>query len=512
MLLGVPKEPRAGETLVAATPDTVGKLIKLGYAVCVEKGAGSAASYPDEQYRDAGADIVSREEAWGADIVTCLDTPPEEELQLLREGATVISRLNPGGSPQLVRRLSELKVTALAMDAVPRISRAQSMDVRSSMANIAGYRAVIEAASAFGRVFTGQVTAAGKVPPATVYVIGAGVAGLAAVGTASAMGAIVKATDVRPEVAEQVGSMGGEFVEIPVTQVSSDGYAKEMTTEQEELAREVYTKQAMASDIVITTALIPGRPAPLLITADAVAGMKPGSVIVDMGAGAGGNCELTVPGEVVRTPNGVTIIGYRDLERRLPGQASQLYGQNIVNFFKLTTPEKNGILTLDESDEVVRGVSVTLGGQITWPPPPIKVSAAPKPQTSSAAEQVVPPAPEPARLWLLKRLWWKVSAVAVALWLILTAPEGMQGHFFVFALAVVAGFYVITAVTHALHTPLMSVTNAISGIIVVGALTQIGSDNIFVTVLAFIATAVASINIFGGFLVTHRMLKMFQRS
>lgn len=384
MLLGVPKEPRRGETLVAATPDTVGKLIKLGYTVVVESGAGEAASFPDEHYRTAGAEIVGREEVWGADIVTCLDTPPQEELQLMREGATLVSRLNPEGSPELIEQLAELKLTSLAMDAIPRISRAQSMDVRSSMANIAGYRAVIEAASAFGRVFTGQVTAAGKVPPATIYVIGAGVAGLAAVGTASSMGAVVKATDVRPEVAEQIVSMGGEFVEIPVKQESADGYAKAMTAEQEALALEVYTKQAAASDIVITTALIPGRPAPLLLTADAVAQMRPGSVIVDMGASAGGNCELTVPGEVIRTANGVTIIGYRDLERRLPGQASQLFGQNIVNFFKLTTPEKDGVLTLDESDDIVRGVTVTLGGDIAWPPPPIKVSAAPQRASTSA--------------------------------------------------------------------------------------------------------------------------------
>lgn len=510
MLLGVPKEPRAGETLVAATPDTVGKLIKLGYTVLVESGAGEAAAYPDEQYRVAGAEIVNRDEAWGADIVTCLDTPPEEKLLLMRTGATLISRLNPGGSPALVERLGELGLTALAMDAVPRLSRAQSMDVRSSMANIAGYRAVIEAASAFGRVFTGQVTAAGKVPPAIVYVIGAGVAGLAAVGTASSMGAIVKATDVRPEVAEQVASMGGEFVEIPVKQVSVDGYAKAMTAEQEAQAIEVYTEQAIASDIVITTALIPGRSAPILLTADAVARMKPGSVIVDMGAAAGGNCELTVPGKVIRTPGGVTIIGYRDLERRLPGQASQLYGQNIVNFFKLATPEKDGILTLDESDEIVRGVSVTLGGRVTWPPPPIKVSALP--QAKKEAEPAPVPLPDAPRMHLLRKLGWRAALLAIALWLIITAPPGMQGHFFVFALAVVVGFYVITAVTHALHTPLMSVTNAISGIIVVGALTQINSDSVIVTILAVIATAVASINIFGGFTVTHRMLKMFQRS
>lgn len=515
MLLGVPKEPRRGETLVAATPDTVGKLIKLGYTVVVESGAGEAASFPDEHYRTAGAEIVGREEVWGADIVTCLDTPPQEELQLMREGATLVSRLNPEGSPELIEQLAELKLTSLAMDAIPRISRAQSMDVRSSMANIAGYRAVIEAASAFGRVFTGQVTAAGKVPPATIYVIGAGVAGLAAVGTASSMGAVVKATDVRPEVAEQIVSMGGEFVEIPVKQESADGYAKAMTAEQEALALEVYTKQAAASDIVITTALIPGRPAPLLLTADAVAQMRPGSVIVDMGASAGGNCELTVPGEVIRTANGVTIIGYRDLERRLPGQASQLFGQNIVNFFKLTTPEKDGVLTLDESDDIVRGVTVTLGGDIAWPPPPIKVSAAPLRASTSATsptvEAVGAATPDSPRSNLFKRLWWKVAVAALAIWLILSAPPGMQSHFFVFALAVVLGFYIISEVAPALHTPLMSVTNAISGIVVVGAIMQLSSDNLAIQVMAFIAAVVASVNVFGGFAVTHRMLGMFRK-
>ena len=510
MRIGVPKEPHAGQTLVAASPDTVGKLIKLGYEVVVEEGAGVTASYYDDQYRDAGATIVSKNEAWGADIVTCLDTPPEEEMELVRTGATLIARMNPGGNPELVEKLSAKGVTALAMDAVPRISRAQALDVRSSMANIGGYRAVIEAASHFGRLFTGQVTAAGKVPPARVYVIGAGVAGLAAIGTANSMGAIVEATDVRPEVAEQVESMGASFVEIPVKQESTDGYAKAMTAGQEKLALEVYTAQAAKSDIVITTALIPGRGAPLLITAEAVAQMKPGSVIVDMGAAAGGNCELTKAGEVVRTDNGVTIIGYTDLPGRLPGQASQLYGQNIVNFFKLTTPEKDGQLTLDMDDEVVRGVTVTSAGQIMWPPPPVKVSAAPAPAPAEDASKELALVEEPAPAW--KSWWWKIAAAVLGVLLIFAAPASMTQHFFVFELAVVVGFYVITAVTHSLHTPLMSVTNAISGIIVVGALLQMGSDSKVVMALAFIATVVASINVFGGFTVTNRMLKMFQRS
>jgi len=508
LLIGVPKEPHEGESLVAATPDTVGKLIKLGYDVIVESGAGLKASYPDEQYRQAGATIAEKNEVWAADIVTCLDAPPESEISLMSRGATLIARLNPGANPDVVQTLADAGLTALAMDAVPRISRAQSMDVRSSMANIAGYRAVIEAANSYGRLFTGQVTAAGKVPPATIYVIGAGVAGLAAIGTANSMGAIVKATDVRSEAAEQVESMGGQFVEIPVKQESADGYAKAMTADQEALALEVYSAQAAASDIVITTAQIPGRPAPRLITAQAVAAMKPGSVIVDMGASSGGNCELTVPGEVIRTTNDVTIIGYLDLAGRLPGQASQLYGQNIVNFFKLTTPEKDGLLTLNMDDEVVRGVTVALSGSIMWPPPPVKVSAAPQAAALPAPVVEAEPAPTPA--W--KKWWWKIAAGALAVWLILTAPSGMQGHFFVFGLAVVVGFYVITNVTHSLHTPLMSVTNAISGIIVVGALLQISSEHPVVWVLAFVATAVASINIFGGFTVTHRMLNMFRRS
>ena len=333
-------------------------------------------------------------------------------------------------------------------------------------------------------------------------------AGLAAIGTANSMGAIVKATDVRSEAAEQVESMGGQFVEIPVKQESADGYAKAMTSDQEALALEVYSAQAAASDIVITTAQIPGRPAPRLITAQAVAAMKPGSVIVDMGASSGGNCELTVPGAVIRTTNDVTLIGYLDLAGRLPGQASQLYGQNIVNFFKLTTPEKDGLLTLNMDDEVVRGVTVALSGSIMWPPPPVKVSAAPQAAALPAPVVEAEPAPTPA--W--KKWWWKIAAGALAVWLILTAPSGMQGHFFVFGLAVVVGFYVITNVTHSLHTPLMSVTNAISGIIVVGALLQISSEHPVVWVLAFVATAVASINIFGGFTVTHRMLNMFRRN
>ncbi len=509
MLIGIPKEPFVGQSLVASSPDTVAKLIKLGYEVCVEKNAGVAASYYDDQYEAAGASLVSREKAWGADIVVCLDTPPADELKLIKKGAILISRINPGGNAHLIDEFKNMGITALAMDAVPRISRAQALDVRSSMANIGGYRAVIEAASAFGRLFTGQVTAAGKVPPAKVYIIGVGVAGLSAIGTANSMGAIVSATDVRAEVADQVESLGGTFVEIPVKQESADGYAKEMSDEQQKLVIEVYTEQAAKNDIVITTAQIPGRPSPLLITKEAVAKMKPGSVIVDIGANElGSNCELTKPGEIFTTENGVVIIGYNDLPGRLPGQASQLYGQNVVNFFKLTTPGKDGNVVLDQEDEIVRGVTVTLNGEGMWPPPPVKVSAAAPTQKKEDEAKKEPVKEKNA----FQKHWWKVIIALIGIALIVAAPADMTGHFIVFELAIVVGFYVITNVTHALHTPLMSVTNAISGIIILGAILLIGSSNIVVVVLSVIAMVIASINIFGGFLVTQRMLSMFERS
>ncbi len=508
MLIGIPKEPYAGQKLVAASPDTVGKLIKLGYSVCVESGAGSAASYYDDQYEAAGASIVGREEVWGSDIITCLDTPTDAELKLIKRGATLIARMNPRGNADIIDTFESMGITAMALDMVPRLSRAQSLDVRSSMMNVAGYRAVIEAASAFGRTFAGQITAAGKVKPANVYIIGVGVAGLAAIGQAGSMGAQVFATDVRAEVADQVESLGGTFVEIPVKQQSSDGYARALTDEEQALVLKTYTEQAAKSDIVITTAQVPGRPAPLLITEEAVAGMKPGSVIVDMGASAlGGNCPLSKPGEVVVTDNGVTIIGYDDLPSRLPGQSSQLFGQNIVNLLKLVTKAKDGVPVWDMEDEVIRGMTVTLEGAIMWPPPPVKVSAAPAAKPSEPSEQE--PAVEEKKG---SGLWWKALLAVLAVVLILAAPASMSSHFIVFMLAIVVGFYVITGVSHSLHTPLMSVTNAISGIIVVGALLQIGAENPLVTALAFVAVAIASINVFGGFTVTRRMLKMFERS
>ena len=514
MRIGVPKEPTPDQTLVAATPDTVKKLSKLGYEVLVEQGAGEKAAYLDEQYLAAGAQIVDTQAAWQTDIVTVLDTPPTNYLDLVRPGALLIARMAPARHPETVDALVERGITGFAMDTVPRISRAQSMDVLSSMSNVSGYRAVIEAAESFGRLFTGQVTAAGKIPPAKVYVIGVGVAGLAAIGTANSMGAQVSATDVRSETAEQAESVGATFVPIPIAQEKSDdGYAKEMSAGQADAATKLYTEQAAANDIVITTANIPGRRSPLLITKEAVAAMAPGSVIVDMAAAGGGNCELTRPGEKVVTENGVTIIGYTDLAGRLPGQSSQLYGQNIVNLFKLITPEKDGNYVLDMEDEVVRGITVSKGGENMFPPPPIKVHAAPAPEkTESVADaaEMARKKAEAAASKKRKRLLWAAVGVILGLALIAATPKPLIPYYFILMLAIVVGFYVITSVTHSLHTPLMSETNAISGIILVGAILQVGSANPLVSALSFLAILVASINIFGGFSVTHRMLAMFR--
>lgn len=510
MTIGVPKEPYSYQMRVSVAPQNVANLVKLGYKVCVQHDAGINAEFSDEQYIAEGAEIVDEADAWGANVVVCMNTPPDKQLGLIKRGALLVTRVNPRSNPQLLDKFAEMGITVLALDCVPRISRAQSLDVLSSMMNIAGYKAVIEAADSFGRLFPGQVTAAGKMPPARVYVIGAGVAGLSAIGTASSMGAIVSATDVRPEVFDQVESLGGQFIEIPIKQESTDGYAKAMSEDEQSIAQRLYAEQAAKSDIVITTAQIPGRPSPLLLTEEAIMGMKPGSIIVDMGASEkGSNTELTKVDEVVHTSNGVTIIGYTNLANRLPAQASQMFGQNVVNLFKLITPDKNGRYVLDEEDEVVRGMTVTLDGVITWPPPPVNVSAAPEPAAAKPAEAA---AAEPAPESRLKKNWWKILLVVLGIVLILAAPASMSNHFIVFMLAVVVGFYVITAVTHTLHTPLMSVTNAISGIIIVGAILLSGTGNLLVTIFAFIAMVIASINIFGGFLVTHRMLKMFQKS
>ncbi len=509
MQIGVPRESRAGETRVAATPKTVEQIRALGFEVLVESGAGRLASFSDEAYAASGARVGSADDAWASDVVFKINAPSDDELARLRDGATLASLISPALQPELVQKLSARNITVLAMDAVPRISRAQALDVLSSMANIAGYRAVIEAAHEFGSVFTGQVTAAGKVPPAKVLIVGAGVAGLAAIGTANSLGAIVRAFDARPEVGEQVESMGAEFLRIDIEQSapSADGYATETSEDFDRLASELYAEQAKDVDIIVTTALIPGRPAPLLITAQMVATMKPGSVIVDMAAANGGNCELSRPDELVVSDNGVKIIGYTDLPGRLPTQSSQLFSTNLVNLLKLLAPGKDGVVQVDLDDQVIRGMTVVRDGELLWPPPPVAVSAAAPPSKVAPAPRVADQPRDPRRRYV-------AAGVAAVLFTVLAAysPPEFLAHFTVFALAVVVGFYVITNVHHALHTPLMSVTNAISGIILVGALLQVGLGNTLVTVLAVAGVLVASINIFGGFTVTHRMLKMFRRA
>jgi H+-translocating NAD(P) transhydrogenase subunit alpha len=512
VIIGVIKEAAPGEARVAATPATVTQLRNLGYDVVVEPGAGVGSSFPDGAYVEAGATIGDPLEA---DVVFAVNAPSGEQLDGLRVGATVVGILSPGLNPDLVEDLGRRPITALAMDAVPRISRAQSLDVLSSMANIAGYRAVVEAAHVFGRFFTGQVTAAGKVPPARVLVAGAGVAGLSAIGAAGSMGAIVYATDPRPEVADQVRSLGGEYlaVEAADVEVSATGYAKEMGEDYTARAAALYAKTVPDVDIVITTALIPGRPAPRLITAEMVASMRSGSVIVDMAAANGGNVEGTVRDRAVVTENGVTIIGYTDLAGRLPTQASQLYGTNLVNLMKLMTPGKDGRLVLDFDDVVQRSIAVVRcvdgRGELTWPPPPVQVSAAP---TTPAVPAAVPVSPVKKPITPGRRFAMVGVAAGLFFGLAAASPPALLGHLTVFALAIVIGYYVIGHVHHALHTPLMSVTNAISGIIVVGALLQIGQDNVVITVLSAVAILLASINVFGGFAVTRRMLAMFSRS
>jgi NAD(P) transhydrogenase subunit alpha len=504
MQIGVMREARPGERRVAATPATVAQLLKLGYRVVVEPQAGVAAHFDDAAYEEAGASVGDLADA---DVVLGVNAPTDEQLNGLRAGVTLISLLSPALNPALVDQLSTRPITALAMDAVPRISRAQSLDVLSSMANIAGYRAVVEAAHAFGRLFTGQVTAAGKIPPAKVLVVGAGVAGLAAVGAAGSLGAIVRSTDPRPEVADQVRSVGGEYlsIESPETEVSATGYAKEMGQDYRTREAKLYAEQCRDVDIVITTALIPGKPAPTIITSGMVASMQPGSVIVDMAAANGGNVEGTVRDESVVSANGVTIIGFTNLAGRLPAQASQLYGTNLVNLLKLMTPAKNGELVLDFDDVVVRSMTVVRNGELTWPPPPVQVSAAPP---SAEAPVTKPEEPLSER----RRLGIVLLTAAVLVGLTALAPVALLPHLTVFALAIVIGYYVIGKVHHALHTPLMSVTNAISGIIVVGALLGLVHDDALVLALATAATLLASVNIFGGFSVTRRMLAMFARS
>lgn len=517
MQIGIPKEVLANEMRVAATPKTVEQLIKLGFSVVVEKDAGLSASFENAAYEAAGAKIVEANHTWHSDIIFKVNAPAIledqkiNEIDLLQEGTTLISFIWPAQNEILMEKLSAKNVNVLAMDSVPRISRAQALDALSSMANIAGYRAVVEAAHEFGRFFTGQITAAGKVPPAKVFVAGAGVAGLAAIGAAGSLGAVVRAFDVRPEVKEQVESMGAQFLmlESEENTGSGDGYAKEMSDEFNRKAAELYAAQAKDVDIIITTALIPGRPAPILITKDMVDSMQPGSVIVDLAAANGGNCEYTEKDKIVVTENGVKIIGYSDMVSRLPTQSSQLYGTNLVNLMKLLCKAKDGQIDIDFEDVVIRGVTVVKDGEITWPAPPIQVSAQPKADLTPAVKKETS-TEQPKSPW--KKALGLAAGVGVFGWIASVAPSVFLSQFTVFVLACVVGYYVVWNVSHSLHTPLMSVTNAISGIIVVGALLQIGQGHLFVSILSFIAVLIASINIFGGFTVTKRMLEMFRKN
>jgi len=519
MIIGIPLESDPRETRVAATPKSVALLIKLGYKILIETTAGAKAAFPDSEFIEAGARIVGPEEVWAADIVCKINEPLDSEIAAMKPGAYLIGLIGAPRNPELLEKLAAARLRVLAMDSVPRISRSQSLDVISSMANIGGYRAVIEAANLFGSFFTGQVTAAGKVPPARVFVSGTGVAGLAAIGTANSLGAIVSATDIRAETAEQVESMGATFVgvESAESQKSADGYAKEATEDYAAAAARMYAEQVPQQDIIITTAQIPGRPAPRLITAEMVAAMKPGSVIVDMAAGSGGNVAGSKADEVVTTANGVKIIGYTDLPGRLPTQASQLFSQNIVNLMKLVTPEKDGQLTLDLDDVVQRGMLVAKDGEVMWPPPTVAVSAAPEQEEAPAME------PKPEKKPMDKRITYAVLGISALAFLALftISPSGLIGHFLVLMLSIVVGFYVIGNVSHSLHTPLMSVTNAISGIILVGCLLGLvlidqntalfAGTNLAILILSVCGILLASINVFGGFTVTQRMLKMFRK-
>ena len=523
MKIGVPREVHEDECRVAVTPETAEQIQKLGFRIAIEAGAGVRAHFSDDAYREVGVEVVDDVRAlWAESDIVMKVRGPElhpglcvDETELLREGGVLIGFIWPAQNQELLQRLAARKATVLAMDSVPRISRAQKMDALSSMANIAGYRAVVEAAEHFGRFFTGQVTAAGKIPPAKVMVIGAGVAGLAAIGTAGSLGAIVRAFDTRPEVKEQVESMGAEFLELEFEEeedgAGEGGYAKVMSKAFIEAEMALFAKQAMEVDIIITTALIPGKPAPELITAGMVESMRDGSVIVDLAAEQGGNCALTEPGRVV-VEHGVTIIGYTDLPSRLPTQSSQLYGTNLRHLLSDLTPERNGEIVVDMEDEIIRGVTVVREGEITWPPPPPKLSAAPKqaPATKAPPREPEPEAEQKGPGALQTVLLLAVAGLAM-LGIGAAAPPDFLAHFTVFVLACFVGYMVVWNVTPALHTPLMSVTNAISGIIVIGALLQVSGSSMLVTVLAAVAIFIASINIFGGFLVTQRMLKMFRK-
>ena len=521
MIIGSPAERLSSEARVALTPESAKQLQKLGHECLIEKGAGEKAGFSDRDYETAGVKVLSTAKAlWErADVIVKVLGPDKTELKHLNKSKTLISFFWPAQNPELLEALNKTGATVLAMDMVPRISRAQKMDALSSMANIAGYRAVIEASNNFGRFFTGQITAAGKVPPAKVLIIGAGVAGLAAIGTAQSLGAIVRAFDVRPEVAEQIESMGAEFLMLEFEEDSSGegGYAKPASPEFIEKEMQLFREQAPEIDIVITTALIPGRPAPKLWPAEMVGLMKTGSVVVDLAAEQGGNCDLTEAGKIILSDNGVKIIGYTDFPSRMATQSSTLYATNIRHMLDDLTPKKDGVLNVNMEDDVIRGATVCHNGKVTFPPPPPKIQAigkqeaAPKPVELTAEEQA---AVELENEKAIGRRQAGLLAIGGLFMLVIGAyaPASFMQHFIVFALACFVGFQVIWNVSHSLHTPLMAVTNAISGIIIIGALLQLGSPNNLVGILAGISVLIATINIVGGFMVTRRMLAMFQKS
>jgi len=528
-MIGVPTELFAGEKRVATVPEAVEKLIKLGFRVQVQSGAGLASNFDDASYVTTGAQIVATAAAlWTtSDMVFKVRAPNMDEVALMREGLTLASFIWPAQNPDLLAALAAKKATVLAMDSVPRVSRAQKLDALSSMANIGGYRAVIEAAHHFSRFFTGQITAAGKVPPAKVFIIGAGVAGLAAIGAAAGLGAIVRASDTRPEVADQIQSLGGEYVGVDYVEEGTGvgGYAKVMSEGFQKAQRETFAKQAREVDIIITTALIPGKPAPKLITAEMVASMKAGSVIVDMAAEQGGNCELTVPGEVV-VVNGVTIIGYTDLASRLARQASTLYATNLFRLSEELCKTKDGVINVNMEDDVLRGTTVVKEGSVTWPPPPAKLSAAPAVAKPKAAMPLAKKGHGASSAPMSGTKLTVMFAVAAGLFFLVGsfAPAAFLGHFTVFVLACFIGYMVVWNVTPSLHTPLMSVTNAISSIIVIGALVQIAPPVVanaavmgssrpddVIHWFAVVGIVLTAINMFGGFAVTQRMLAMFRK-
>jgi H+-translocating NAD(P) transhydrogenase subunit alpha len=525
MRIGVPREIFPGEKRVATVPDVVTKLVKLGFEVSVEKGAGELADVSDAAYTEAGATIApSAAELWrGSDVVFKVRAPTADEVALMHEGQTLIGFLWPAQNPDLMQQLSAKKVTALSIDALPRtLSRAQKMDALTSMAGVSGYRAVVEAANAFGRFFNGQITAAGKVPPAKVFIAGAGVAGLAAIGAAASLGAIVRANDTRAEVADQVVSLGGEFVKVDFEEEGSGGggYAKVMSEGFQAAQRAMYAQQAREVDIIITTALIPGKPAPKLITAEMVQSMKPGSVIVDMAAEQGGNCDLTEPGKAV-VKHGVTIVGYTDLASRMARQSSTLYGTNLFRLAEELCKTKDGVINVNMQDDAIRGLTVTKDGEITWPAPPLVVAPKPAPKpTTAVAEKKSGHGHGSSGPMPVKSLAMVFGFGALAFWAIgAYAPAAFLGHFTVFVLACFIGYMVVWNVTPALHTPLMSVTNAISSIIVIGALVQIlppeagtnGRPDGLIQWLAFAGIVLTAVNMFGGFAVTRRMLDMFRK-